>query len=104
MWVEVLLLVSLLLLLLYRYVTKNFNKWEQLGIPYLKGYFPMGSHMVGSTGHIILKETLSIGSQKVRAVEHWTMGITIVLRTLQMMRCEQLSIPHLKGHLPMSSH
>jgi hypothetical protein len=64
----------------------------------------MGSHMVGSTGHIILKETLSIGSQKVRAVEHWTMGITIVLLTLQMMRCEQLSIPHLKGHLPMSSH
>lgn len=44
MWVELVLLAALLLLLFYRYVTKNFNKWEQLAIPHIKGQFPMGSH------------------------------------------------------------
>jgi hypothetical protein len=47
MLVEILLLLALILLLLYRYVTKNFNKWEQLGIPHVKGHFPFGSHKVG---------------------------------------------------------
>merc|ERR1711910_251272 len=30
-------------LLFYRYITKNFNKFEKLGIPYEKGHFPPGS-------------------------------------------------------------
>ena len=46
MWVELLVLVVLLMLLLYRYVTRSFDKWEQLGIPHLRGYFPLGSHKV----------------------------------------------------------
>jgi hypothetical protein len=46
MLVEILLLVALLFLLFYRYVTKNFGKWEELGIPHLKGYFPFGSNKV----------------------------------------------------------
>ena len=30
-------------LMLYRYITKNFDKFEKLGIPYEKGHFPSGS-------------------------------------------------------------
>ena len=29
-----------------RYSFPSFDKWEQLGIPHLKGYFPLGSHKV----------------------------------------------------------
>jgi hypothetical protein len=48
MVMELLLLAALVLLLLYRYVTKNFNKWEQLGIPHVKGSFPFGSCKVNT--------------------------------------------------------
>jgi cytochrome P450 len=44
MVVECGLLFLLLCLLFYRYVTKNFDRWEKAGIPYIKGYFPLGSH------------------------------------------------------------
>ena len=30
-------------LMFYRYITKHFNKFEKLGIPYEKGHFPSGS-------------------------------------------------------------
>ena len=41
---EILLGLLALFLILYRYVTKNFGKWEALGIPYAKGTFPFGSY------------------------------------------------------------
>merc|ERR1712038_1570947 len=44
MWLELFLILLSLLLLLYRYVTKKFGKWEALGIPYSKGSFPFGSY------------------------------------------------------------
>ena len=44
MLVEILLGILALFLILYRYVTKNFGKWEALGIPYAKGSFPFGSY------------------------------------------------------------
>ena len=44
MWVEILLGIFILFLILYRYVTKQFGKWEALGIPYIKGSFPFGSY------------------------------------------------------------
>ena len=31
----------------YKYVTKNFDKWEKLGIPYEEGHFPYGSFNIG---------------------------------------------------------
>ena len=39
----VVLATSLSSLALYRYVTKNFDRWEKLGIPYQAGRFPVGS-------------------------------------------------------------
>jgi len=44
MLLEILLGILVLFLILYRYVTKNFGKWEALGIPYAKGTFPFGSY------------------------------------------------------------
>merc|ERR1711874_402960 len=41
---EILLGLFALFLILYRYVTKNFGKWEALGVPYVKGSFPFGSY------------------------------------------------------------
>ena len=44
MLVELLLIFSALFLLFYRWITKSFNKWKDLGIPYVKPSFPFGSH------------------------------------------------------------
>ena len=44
MLLEILLGLLALFLILYRYVTKNFGKWKDLGIPYAKGSFPFGSY------------------------------------------------------------
>lgn len=41
---EILLGLLALFLILYRYVTKNFGKWKDLGVPYAKGSFPFGSY------------------------------------------------------------
>jgi len=43
MWVEVVALLLVLLLLLYRMITKSFDKWERAGIAYKPGHFPYGS-------------------------------------------------------------
>jgi len=43
MWVEVAALLLILLLLLYRMITKNFDKWERAGIAFKPGHFPYGS-------------------------------------------------------------
>ena len=51
MWLEILLVLISLLLLLYRYVTKNFGKWQALGIPHSKGSFPFGSYNFLSGRH-----------------------------------------------------
>ena len=45
MWIEILLLVAVLCLLLYRYVVKNFGRWEKEGIPTIPGTFPWGSNI-----------------------------------------------------------
>jgi len=52
MWLELFLILLSLLLLLYRYVTKKFGKWEALGIPYSKGSFPFGSYNFLSGRHL----------------------------------------------------
>ena len=44
MLLEIVLLILTLLLLLYRYVTKDFDHWEKKGVPHIKGVFPCGSH------------------------------------------------------------
>jgi len=43
MWVEVVALLLVLLLLLYRMITKSFDKWERAGIAFKPGHFPYGS-------------------------------------------------------------
>jgi len=43
MWVEVAALLLVLLLLLYRMITKSFDKWERAGIAFKPGHFPYGS-------------------------------------------------------------
>lgn len=43
MLLEILLVLGVLFLLLYRYTTKNFGRWEKEGIPTLPGHFPYGS-------------------------------------------------------------
>merc|ERR1711970_744858 len=52
MWLEIFLILVTLLLVLYRYVTKSFGKWKDLGIPYSKGYFPFGSYNFLSGRHL----------------------------------------------------
>ena len=52
MWLEIFLILVTLFLFLYRYVTKNFGKWKDLGIPYAKGHFPFGSYNFLSGRHI----------------------------------------------------
>jgi len=44
MWIEILLFFAACFLLLYRYITKSFGRWEKEGIPTLPGTFPYGSH------------------------------------------------------------
>jgi len=53
MLVEILLVLVTLFLLLYRYVTKKFGKWEAMGVPCVSGTFPGGSHseLTGQTRH-----------------------------------------------------
>jgi len=46
MWVEILLFFVLLGVLLYRWITKSFDKWEKMGLPYVAGTFPYGSHNI----------------------------------------------------------
>jgi len=59
MWVEILLAVIVIFIAVYRYITKNFGKWEKLGVPYIKGTFPFGScNVFGSTHLDILTENL----------------------------------------------
>jgi len=43
MWIEILLGVGLLVLYIYRYVTKSFDEFKKKGIPYIEGSFPFGS-------------------------------------------------------------
>ena len=43
MLLEILAVFLVGFLLLYRYVTKNFDKWKKLGVPYKQGSFPSGS-------------------------------------------------------------
>jgi len=52
MWLEIFLILVTLFLVLYRYVTKSFGKWKDLGIPYAKGHFPFGSYNFLSGRHI----------------------------------------------------
>merc|ERR1719499_13166 len=46
MLVEILLIIVFLFAALYWYITKSFDKWEKLGIPYVKGHFPYGSYNI----------------------------------------------------------
>merc|ERR1711936_112856 len=40
---ELLVFFLVLFILLYRFITKSFDKWEKLGVPYKPGRFPSGS-------------------------------------------------------------
>ena len=44
MWVEILLLLLLLGVIIYRWITKSFDKWEKIGLPHDKPRFPNGTH------------------------------------------------------------
>ena len=51
--VATIVLTSLSTAALYRYVTKEFDKWEKLGIPYERGHFPYGSfNLLSQTPHM----------------------------------------------------
>ena len=52
MWIEILLVCLSLFLLLYRYITKQFGKWESLNIPYSKVTFPFGTYNFFSGRHL----------------------------------------------------
>ena len=45
MWLELGLICLTLFIFLYYYITKSFNKWKDIGIPFVKGSFPFGSHV-----------------------------------------------------------
>jgi len=51
MWMEIFLGLVALFLALYFYVTKHFNRYKDLGVPYEKGYFPFGSYNFITGGH-----------------------------------------------------
>ena len=51
MWMEIFLGFVALFLALYFYVTKNFNRYKELGFPYEKGVFPFGSYDFIFGGH-----------------------------------------------------
>ena len=51
MWMEIFLGFVALFLALYFYVTKNFNRYKELGVPYEKGVFPFGSYDFIFGGH-----------------------------------------------------
>ena len=52
MWLEILLVLLSLFLVFYQYVTKNFGKWKNLGIPHTSGHFPFGSYNFLSGRHM----------------------------------------------------
>jgi len=39
---------------IYKYVTKNFGKWERLGVPYEEGHFPYGSFDMSSLSNMMV--------------------------------------------------
>ena len=43
MWIEALAIILALFFLLYRYVTKRFDHFQKLGVPYAEPHFPYGS-------------------------------------------------------------
>ena len=45
MLLELGLIFLVLFLMFYRYVTKNFDRWKNIGVPYITGTFPYGSHI-----------------------------------------------------------
>ena len=45
---------------LFRYVTKDFDKWERMGIPYEKGYFPFGSFNLAVTSPHMFDHVLAM--------------------------------------------
>ena len=51
MWIEILLLLLVLFLILYGYVTQHFGRWKKLGLPYVQGSFPFGSFNFLSKKH-----------------------------------------------------
>ena len=59
MWLEILLGLVALILALYVYVTKHFNRYKDLGVPYEKGVFPFGSY------NFITGEHFDIQSEKI---------------------------------------
>jgi len=53
MWVEILLFLVLLGALLYRYITKSFDKWQKMGVAHETPKFPYGTHnFVDGTKHL----------------------------------------------------
>jgi hypothetical protein len=53
MWIEMLLLVVLLFGLLFRWITKSFDKWAKIGLPHDKPSFPYGTHnILAGTKHL----------------------------------------------------
>merc|ERR1712243_249683 len=62
MLLEILLVIIVALFLLYRYVTKHFNKWESLGVPHDKPSFPCGTHNLFDGRHF--QDHVSEGYEK----------------------------------------
>ena len=54
MLLEIILILIALCLVFYRYVTKNFDRWKDIGVPFIKGRFPYGSHveLISQSRHV----------------------------------------------------
>jgi len=52
MLIEILLFLAIICLAFYAYVTKNFNRYKDLGIPFIKPSFPFGSFNFLSEKHL----------------------------------------------------
>ena len=79
MWMEIFLGFVALSLALYLYVTKNFNRYKDLGVPYEKGVFPFGSYnFIAGTHFDILTEKIHRKFENEKYFGHFLFGKPIV--------------------------
>ena len=87
---EGILIAATVFLIFYRYVTKNFDCWEKIGIPYIKGIFPYGSHIEILTQSKHINELFREGYEKYRDEDFHGMFLfgkpVLVIHNTEMLR------------------
>ena len=74
MWIEILLGVGLLVLYIYRYVTKSFDEFKKKGIPYIEGRF--ATMIFEGFGEVLSKEFI-IGWEPLSNIHYTRPGTCI---------------------------